>query len=78
LTPCSRTITSFGQTGKRGFDVLELSQPFRDYKGNEQLFYQVHFASGGHKVAAQVLSKYVEKLISEQIQSTEPKAELSK
>jgi len=66
------------QGQSEGFDVLELSQPFRDYKGNEQLFYQVHFASGGHKVAAQVLSKYVEKLISEQIQSTEPKAELSK
>ncbi len=64
-----------GQT--EGFDVLELSQPFRDYKGNEQLFYQVHFASGGHKVAAQVLSKYVEKLLSEQLQSTEPKAEQS-
>jgi hypothetical protein len=65
-----------GQT--EGFDVLELSQPFRDYKGNEQLFYQVHFASGGHKVAAQVLSQYVEKLISEQQHSTEPKAEQSK
>ncbi len=64
-----------GQT--EGFDVVELSQPFREYKGNEQLFYQVHFASGGHKVAAQVLSKYVEKLISEQLQSTEPKTEQS-
>jgi hypothetical protein len=60
-----------------GFDVVELSQPFREYKGNEQLFYQVHFASGGHKVAAQVLSQYVEKLISEQQHAPEPKAEQS-
>jgi len=51
-----------------GFDVVELSQPFRDFKGKEALFYQVHFAAGGHKVAAQVLSQYVEKLIAEQEQ----------
>lgn len=55
-----------GQT--EGFDVVELSQPFRDFKGKEALFYQVHFAAGGHKVAAQVLSQYVEKLIAEQEQ----------
>jgi lysophospholipase L1-like esterase len=52
------------QGQEEGFDVMELSQPFRDYKGKEDLFYQVHFASGGHKVTAQVLSKYVEGLIS--------------
>ena len=58
-------LPALAKQGKaEGFDVLELSQPFREYKGKEQLFYQVHFASGGHKVAAQVLSQYVEGLIS--------------
>ena len=61
----SKQIPELLQQGKaEGFGVIELSQPFRDYKGKDDVFYQVHFASGGHKVTAEVLAKYVEDLIA--------------
>ncbi len=47
------------QSDAEKFDIIELTQPFRDYKGNQSLFYQVHFAEAGHKVAAQCLADYV-------------------
>ncbi len=61
----SKQVPELLKQGKaEGFGVIELSQPFRDYKGKDDVFYQVHFASGGHKVTAKVISKYVEDLIA--------------
>ncbi len=51
------------QSAGEKFGMIELSQPFRDYKGNQALFYQVHFAEAGHQVAAQCLTDYVTSLL---------------
>jgi lysophospholipase L1-like esterase len=57
----SQMVALRQQSKNENFDLLELSQPFRDYKGPEALFYQVHFAQGGNDVAARTLADYVAK-----------------
>ncbi|MBS1992937.1 MAG: hypothetical protein JSS83_20610 [Cyanobacteria bacterium SZAS LIN-3] len=49
---------------KDGFDVLELSNAFRDYSAKEPLFFQVHFAPAGHRVTAQALSQRIVRFLT--------------
>ncbi len=51
------------QSKAEGFDMIELTKPFRDSKEPESLFYKVHFAQAGNDITASVLSEYVKKKI---------------
>lgn len=55
----SQMVALREQSKRENFGLLELTPPFRDYKGNEALFFQVHFAQGGNDVAGRALSDYV-------------------